>query len=124
MGDVARNEGGGEDVGLEQLPAYEESAGGGGVVGNGGVQAVNGDGVRLPGEVQIQRPTPIAPNGVQRPTPRLAPAANNGVVGLEASNASTSGPSAPPPDEPPPGYEETLGNSVASNLERSVEKGG
>lgn len=118
MGDVARNEGGGEDVGLEQLPAYEESAGG------GGVQAVNGDGVRLPGGVQIQRPTPIAPNGVQRPTPRPAPAANNGVVGLEASNASTSGSSAPPPDEPPPGYEETLGNSVASTLERSVEKGG
>ena len=89
--------GGGLDVDLEQLPAYEELGGG----------------ARAP--VQIQRPTPVGPNGAHRP----APPANNGVVGL-GSAASSAG--APTPDEPPPGYEEVLPGSVADGLERRVEK--
>ena len=89
--------GGGLDVDLEQLPAYEELGGG----------------ARAP--VQIQRPTPVAPNGAHRP----APPANNGVVGL--GNASASG-AAPTPDEPPPGYEEVVEGSKANKSERTVEK--
>ncbi len=93
------NGGGGVDVDLEQLPAYEELGGGGGG--------------RAP--VQIQRPTPVAPNGAHRP----APPANNGVVGLGPAGSSAA---APTPDEPPPGYEEVLQGSVANDLERRVEE--
>lgn len=90
--------GGGLDVDLEQLPAYEELGGW----------------ARAP--VQIQRPMPVGPNGAHRP----APPANNGVVGLEAAASSAA---APTPDEPPPGYEEVLQNSsVGNDLERRVEK--
>lgn len=92
------NGAGGLDVDLEQLPAYEELGGGGG-------------GGRAP--VQIQRPTPVGPNGAHRP----APPANNGVVGLESASSSRA-----MPDEPPPGYEEVLQGSVANELERRVEK--
>lgn len=90
------NGGGGLDVDLEQLPAYEEL---------GGV-------ARAP--VQIQRPTPVGANGAHRP----APPANNGVVGLGPGPSSAA---APTPDEPPPGYEEVLQGSVANGLERRVE---
>lgn len=101
-GRPVNNAGGGVDVDLEQLPAYEELGGGGGG--------------RAP--VQIQRPTPVGPNGAHRP----APPANNGVVGLgDAASSSGAAPS-PTPDEPPPGYEEVLQGSVANNLERKVEK--
>lgn len=113
--DVAQESGrpvnGGVDVDLEQLPAYEEAARGGGAP---------------VGQPQIQRPTPIAPNGVRQPRP--APPANNGVVGLngdvDARPAATSSDAPPPPpDGPPPGYEETQQSSVANNLERVAEKG-
>lgn len=85
--------GGGVDADLEQLPAYEELGGG--------------------APVQIQRPTPVGPNGARRP----APSANNGVVGMEPAGSS-----AQMPDEPPPGYDEALQGSVANGLERRVEK--
>lgn len=90
--DVARESGRtmGVDVDLEQLPAYEEAAGG------------------RAEPMQVQRPTPVAPNGVARPRP--APPANNGVVGLGT------------PSEPPPGYEEVQLNSVAKKLEESVDE--
>lgn len=86
--------GGGMDVDLEQLPAYEELGGA----------------ARPP--VQIQRPTPVGPNGAHRP----APPANNGVVGLGLSPSSAA---APTPDEPPPGYEEV---SQGSDMKGKVEK--
>lgn len=102
--DVARESGrpvgnGAVDVDLEQLPAYEEAAGG------------------RAAPVQVQRPTPIAPNGTRRPRP--APPANNGVVGLAGEEPARPGPL---PDEPPPGYEEAQQSSVADHLERSVDE--
>jgi len=113
--DVARESGrpvtnGGIDVDLEQLPAYEEATAGGG---------------ERQAAPRIQRPVPISPNGER---PRRAPAANNGVVGLSSeANArpaeSEIGACAPPPDEPPPGYEEAQG-SVASSLGRGMGKTG
>lgn len=102
------------DVDLEQLPAYEEASG----------HAVGGERTQTATAAapQIQRPTPIAPNGVQRPRP--APPANNGVVGLEEQGGMHAGrgrrDNPPPPDEPPPGYEEVQQSSVADQLERSV----
>ena len=84
------------DVDLEQLPAYEGPIGG----------------TRAP--VQIQRPTPVGPNGVIRP----APPANNGVVGLGGASSSEA---APMPDEPPPGYEEVVQGGRRDGPER-VEK--
>ena len=107
--DVARESGrpvgnGALDVDLEQLPAYEEAAG------------------AKPPPVQLQRPTPIAPNGTRRPIP--APRANNGVVGLEETplrqDATTS--EASPPNEPPPGYYETQQGDVTGNSERDVKE--
>ena len=98
--DMARESGrlvDGADVDLEQLPAYEELGGG----------------ARPP--VPIQRPTPVAPNGVHSP----APAAISGVVGLGA--ASSSG-VAPTPDEPPPGYEEVVEGGKGNETEHRVEK--
>lgn len=117
--DVARESGrpvnGGIDADLEQLPAYEEAT------GNGNPTPA----VVIPSAPQIQRPTPISPNGVRRPRP--APPANNGVIGLESHSdaraASSANEQYPPPDEAPPGYEETQRSSVANKLERSVEKG-
>lgn len=88
--------GAGLDVDLEQLPAYEELGGGS----------------RQP--VQIQRPTPVAPNGAHRP----APPANNGVVGLGGASSRV----APTPDEPPPGYEEVVEAGRADGSGRSAEK--
>ena len=93
-------DGAGVNLDLEQLPAYEELGGT----------------ARPP--VQIQRPTPVGPNGAQRP----APPANNGVVGLGSATSSAAPVPASTPDEPPPGYEEVLQGSVANNLERRVEK--
>ena len=98
-GRAVNGAGGGVDADLEQLPAYEELGGGGGG--------------RAP--VQIQRPTPVGPNGARRP----APPANNGVVGLGPAASSSA---AATPDEPPPGYEEVLQGSVANNFEHRVEK--
>ena len=102
---LARENGSGE-ADLEQLPAYEEASGG--------------------GQMQIQRPTPIAPNGTQRPRPAAAPPAINGVVGLGHQSGVGGGQSSrekpPPPDEPPPGYEEVQQSSVADQLERSLRK--
>ena len=111
--EVARESGrpvnGGVDVDLEQLPAYEEATSGG----------------RPAAPPQIQRPTPISPNGTQHPRP--APPANNGEVGLNSeANARPAAPSSetpPPPNEPPPGYEEAQQSSVANHLERTAEKG-
>jgi len=108
--DVARESGrpvgnGAVDVDLEQLPAYEEGAGG------------------RAAPPQLQRPTPIAPNGVHRP--RQAPPANNGVVGLAEERSARPGPPTSeqsPPDEPPPGYDEVQQASVANILERSVDE--
>jgi len=112
--DVARESGrpvggAGVDVDLEQLPAYEEAAGGQGA------------------PVAVQRPTPISPGRGRGQ--RVAPAANNGVVGLGGEGSVRPGATEsevppPPPDEPPPGYDEVQQSSVARNLERSVEKGG
>lgn len=115
--EVARESGtatAGVEADLEQLPAYEEASG----AGNGNM---GGQGAAT----QIQRPTPIAPNGVQRPRP--APPAINGVVGLADAGGVGPGQSSreeppPPPDEPPPGYEEVQQSSVADQLERSVRK--
>ena len=89
--------GAGVDVDLEQLPAYEELGG------------------AAPAPVQIQRPTPVGPNGA----PRAAPAATNGVVGLGPAPSSAA---APTPDEPPPGYEEVLQGSGVKDSERRGEK--
>lgn len=82
------------NVDLEQLPAYEEL---------GGAE-------RSP--VQIQRPTPVAPNG----THRVAPPANNGLGGASSSAAAAM------PDEPPPGYEEAVEGGKANGLEQKGEK--
>ena len=111
--EVARESGrpvnGNIDADLEQLPAYEEAT-------NGGRQAA---------PPQIQRPTPISPGRTQRP--RHAPPAHNGIVGLtseaNARPAASSSETPPLPDEPPPGYDEVPRNSMANNLERTVEKG-
>ena len=89
--------GAGLDVDLEQLPAYEELGGA----------------ARAP--VQIQRPTPVAPNGALRP----APPANNGVVGLGSASSSGAGRT---PDEPPPGYEEAVEGGKTNGSEQRAEK--
>ena len=87
------------DINTEQLPAYEEATGG-----------------------------PV----LQRPMPTLRIAAPQNLLGSNGSvissaderstNPSLSGSSGEniPPNEPPPGYEETQQSSIAESLERSI----
>lgn len=93
------------DADLEQLPAYEE-------VGNTG---------RIPQPVsasaqqhgaQIQRPTPILPNGHERPAPPRDDQDDRPSKPEPVNPASFA-----PPSEPPPGYEEAQARTVADNLE-------
>ncbi|KAL9099079.1 MAG: hypothetical protein Q9163_005370 [Psora crenata] len=96
------------DVDLEQLPAYEEV---------GSVRQVQhpqpSQGQTLAS--QIQRPTPISPNGTMNSTSYR----DETEVRMPQSVAPT-GESFSPPNEPPPGYEEVQSNSVADNLERRL----
>ncbi|KAL8661503.1 MAG: hypothetical protein Q9202_005512 [Teloschistes flavicans] len=93
------------DINLEQLPAYEE-------VGNT---------VPAP-PPPLHQPTAIAPTA-----PSSAPLRDSGVV-LSSHDERNAKPSAvqasdqqyPPPNEPPPGYEEVQQTSVAENLERNL----
>lgn len=84
-----------------------------------------GAGAAAAGGVPIQRPTPIGTDGVRRARP--APAANNGVVGLDVNvgqqGAREGEGASSVPDEPPPGYEEVQASSVAERLERNVRTG-
>lgn len=93
------------DINLEQLPAYEE-------VGNT---------VPAP-PPPLHQPTAIAPTA-----PSSAPSRDSGVV-LSSHDERNAKPLAvqasdqqyPPPNEPPPGYEEVQQTSVAENLERNL----
>ncbi|KAI4101622.1 MAG: hypothetical protein L6R37_004855 [Teloschistes peruensis] len=93
------------DINLEQLPAYEE-------VGNT---------VPAPPPL-LHQPTAISPTA-----PSYAPSRDSGIV-LSSDDERHVKPSAmeasdqqyPPPNEPPPGYEEVQQTSVAENLERNL----
>ncbi|KAL8777326.1 MAG: hypothetical protein Q9194_002621 [Teloschistes cf. exilis] len=93
------------DINLEQLPAYEE-------VGNT---------VPAP-PPQLHQPTAISPTA-----PSYAPSRDSGIV-LSSDDERHAKPSTmeasdqqyPPPNEPPPGYEEVQQTSVVENLERNL----
>jgi len=102
------------DMDLEQLPAYDE-------VGDGGsLPQPMAAPAQVPPPIQthspqIQRPTPISPNG----TVHSPPLANDEEQRAPKPAPTISEPF-PAPDEPPPGYEEVQANSVAINLERRL----
>ena len=96
----------GGDVNLEQLPAYEE-------VGSTFVAAQPAAGLR--------QPVPVAPP----PSSQTVAAPQRAD---EESRARPQGQTAeerqyPPPDGPPPGYEEVQQESVAQSLERNLRIG-
>ncbi|MCJ1463196.1 hypothetical protein MMC07_001801 [Pseudocyphellaria aurata] len=90
------------NVELEQLPAYEEVAS----------SPTNAS------APSIQRPTPITPTAISRPAPR-----NDGVAdGQRRRREQNFSEGLPPPNEPPPGYDEVQQNSIADNLEASIRR--
>ena len=97
-------------VDLEQLPAYEEVA-----------AAVPTTVPITASTTHIQRPTPISPTGASRPLPRV-----NGTIdhGRDRKGPSNPEPAEqlPPPNEPPPGYDEAQQSSVAESLEASIRR--
>lgn len=86
------------ELDLEPLPAYEEIEQG------------------TPATPNVQRPTPISPTRISRPY-----ATQNGAA-TSLTNSRPSTEPFPPPNEPPPGYEETQQSSVTDNLEQSVRQ--
>lgn len=91
---------------LEQLPAYEEV---------GGIAST----VPAP-PIQIQQPVPISPTRPSRPPP----GDDGAPPAFDHAKAPANGSSNPfpPPNEPPPGYEETQQSSIADHLEESVRR--
>ena len=89
------------EVDLEQLPAYEEVAD------------------TVPASTpqpQIHRPTPISPINASESL-----RANNAPIS-SPRNPQLSADRVPPPDEPPPGYEETQQSTIASHLEETIRR--
>lgn len=89
------------EVDLEQLPAYEEVA-----------DAVPAS---TP-QSSIHRPTPISPIIASHPL------RTNDAPTSSPRNPQPSADRIPPPDEPPPGYEETQQNTIANNLEETIRR--
>ena len=106
--DVARENGRAGSNGLpaadlEQLPAYEE----------------NGTSTPLPAPANAE-PTPSTPN------PSLPPAQNADQTSSAADEPTIKTEPTqehyPPPNEPPPGYEETQASTVAHDLEENIRR--
>ena len=93
---------------LEQLPAYEESES-----AHGSSQTV----VPSMQEAipQVQRPTPIAPNGTTRPAPP-----SNAMDEQTSEPAPQTSESLSRPNEAPPSYEEAQARTVADRLESDL----
>jgi len=104
---IAREDGGTRGPGtgglpnanLEQLPAYEES----------GTSPLPPSNVAPPQAITLS-PTPTAPESTIEPT-------NEPAVKLEPLQQSY-----PPPNEPPPGYEETQAATVARDMEENIRR--
>lgn len=93
------------NVDLEQLPAYEEVA----------------PSPTIASTPTIQRPTPITPTSASRPTLRSNDVADSERDRKAQANNEPSG-QLPPPNEPPPGYDEVQQSSIADNLEASIRR--
>lgn len=93
------------NVDLEQLPAYEEVA----------------PSPTIASTPTIQRPTPITPTSASRPTLRSNDVADSERDRKAQANNESSG-QLPPPNEPPPGYDEVQQSSIADNLEASIRR--
>ena len=92
------------NVPLEQLPAYEEA-------GSGIVAAPRNEAEATP----IVSPRPTRPGQGSQLT---APAQSDGPPCASPTQAQTM----PPPNEPPPGYEEAQSSSVMNSLEERLRK--
>lgn len=97
-------------VDLEQLPAYEEVA-----------AAIPATASMTTSTTHIQRPTPISSTGA----PRL-PRRDNVIADSSRNQKEPTNPEPaeqlPPPNEPPPGYDEAQQSSVAESLEESIRR--
>ena len=98
------------DVDLEQLPAYEEVE---------GTSRVPQQSTAIAEETapQIQRPTPISPNATVQ-TPPFRDISDE----RAPKPAPTTSEPFPPPNEPPPDYEEVQSRTVADNLEERLRE--
>lgn len=97
-------------VDLEQLPAYEEID-----------ASIPATAPITTSATHIQRPTPISPTGATRPPPRDSGILDND-RDRKAPGNSEPAEQLPPPNEPPPGYDEVQQSSVAENLEESLRR--
>ena len=97
-------------VDLDQLPAYEEVAGSSPIL------------AAPPGPIltsDIPQPTSISPRGA------IGPSRSGGGIHPWSNPQPTRRPNnaqAPPPNEPPPGYDEVQRSSVAESLEASIRR--
>lgn len=105
------------EIDLEQLPAYEEAASSTSAVSAPALATVTASAGTSTGSVQ--RPMPIHPNGVPGSS-----TATNGGDSRAAKPDPTRDQPIPPPDGPPPGYDEVPNNSVVNGLENRVKESG
>lgn len=97
-------------VDIDQLPAYEEVAGSSPILAAPPAPTSTSD---------IQQPTPISPRGP------VGPSRIGGGIHPWSNPQPTRRPNnaqAPPPNEPPPGYDEVQRSSVAESLEASIRR--
>ena len=105
------------DVDLEQLPAYEENATERSRPPQPQPQPTPPPRVTATASNgTIQRPTPIHPNGSAQSTPVQTREENDN------KPEPTRNEPFPPPDGPPPGYDEVEESTVASGLENRVRE--
>lgn len=96
------------NVDLDQLPAYEEVAGS--------------------SPISAAPPAPVSTSNIEQPTPisprrLVGPSRSGGEINPWSNPQPTRRPNnvqAPPPNEPPPGYDEVQRSSVAESLEASI----
>lgn len=98
------------NVDLDQLPAYEE------VAGSAPLLAAPSAPISIS---NIQQPTPIPPRRL------VGPSQSGSEIHPWSNPQPTRRPNnvqAPPPNEPPPGYDEVQSSSVAGSLEASIRR--
>ena len=113
----------------EQMTQALEVARESGRVGSGGLPAADLE--QLPAYEENGTSTPLPPPAIPQPSSGTPIASQSPAQGAPQATSSTGEPSVktepiqehyPPPNEPPPGYEETQASTVANDLEENIRR--